>query len=281
MWKFAEAGVFVPGDHGVTIGSPDGAIAWDFSSADTTVADPRADIGEFSAIFRVRHTMAGTTVPQEAIAEHRLLLWRRPMICTTSDVKAIFTAWSETFDSRAPVWIAAVTEFFEEYASRKILKLDASAPEREVIPLSTGGARSSGRRTVRLRRYPIDEVLSFGFAAAEGDPTDPDWEALPAGLPADADIDAQTGRLSFPGWQGCHVYVEYTGGMAVATGGLPRDLRQMAALQVGFILQNEHRLGVTSYTSGAQPGASTNFVMRQSFLLPEVQECFDRHRRLS
>jgi hypothetical protein len=278
MYLFADAGAVVSGPHGVNV-SPTGAIWWEISADDTTVPDPRADLGEYQALFRIRYTQPGAPA-QELVSEHRLLIWRRPMICTTSDVRAIFTAWSESYETRAPVWIAAVTEFFEEYAERKILKLDAGAPEREIIPLSTGGTYG-GRRTIRLRRYPVDEVLAFGFSPTEGDPLDPDWDNLPLGLPSNADLDALTGRIAVSESAACQAYVEYTGGMAVATGGLPRDLRQMCALQVGFILQNEHRLGVQGYSSGAQPGAATNFVQREGFLLPEVKECFDRHRRLS
>src|SRR5262252_5973168 len=40
QWKFAENGVYVPGTHGITVGFPHGAISWDISAADTTIADP-------------------------------------------------------------------------------------------------------------------------------------------------------------------------------------------------------------------------------------------------
>lgn len=282
MHLFAQAGAVVTGPHGVNV-SDTGAIWWEIATADTAIEDPRADLGEYQALFRIRYAPAGFP-EQEIVAEHRLLIWRRPMICTTSDVRSIFTAWSDNFESRCPVWIASLTDYFETYTERKILKLNESAPEREIFSLATGGSSGASEesRTIRLRRYPVDSVLAFGFSSMEGgDPLNPDWGTLPAGLPGDADLDARTGRIAFPHVGSCVAYVEYTGGMAVATGGLPRDLRQMAALQVGFILQNEHRLGVSSYTSGAQPGASTNFVQRSSFLLPEVQECFDRYRRLS
>lgn len=261
----------------VAIAATGGGIAWEQTLEDLAVSDPLVDVFERTALFTIDYD---SNPARRIVQEHKIVICQRPQICTVGDVQAL-TGPIVDDDAEATIqlMILALTDHFEREYHRKILAVtDELNPARQVVtydPTTMAG--------IQLERWPIASVVSVKLSE-RGDFASETALSPDEFYPHFPEEKGSGGGILMPrarGFGRCgptQAEIRYTGGLAKATGALPRDLRQAAAEQISADIKRAGDFGLLAKSTAGQFGGSITVEKRDSKkLLSRVEAVFESY----